>query len=191
MKTHHAGHETGAGSGTTLALAIVFGGAFGFLLQKGGVAKLDILIGVLLLENFVVIKVLGTAILTGMIGFHVLARMGVVERRIGETNARANALGGLVFGVGFGLLGYCPGTAAAALGQGNLDALAGIVGLILGSYLFALSSYWLDAKTKTWRKTAKSTWVDVVRVPEAWFVAGAALLMISILAGIERLGPLR
>ena len=47
-------------------------------------------------------------------------------------------IGGLIFGVGFGILGYCPGTLAGAVGQGSLDALfGGLVGLIIGAGLFA------------------------------------------------------
>jgi hypothetical protein len=51
----------------------------------------------------------------------------------------------LMFGVGLGLLGYCPGTGAAALGQGNYDAIAGIAGLLAGSYLYAETSARLSA----------------------------------------------
>jgi len=47
-------------------------------------------------------------------------------------------LGGLVFGVGFAVLGYCPGTMAVATGEGRLDALfGGAVGVLVGAYLFA------------------------------------------------------
>jgi hypothetical protein len=74
--------------------------------------------------------------------------MGLVKLHVKPTRYAANILGGLVFGVGFGLLGYCPGTGAAALGQGNWDALAGIVGLMTGSYLFAEASGWLEPVSK-------------------------------------------
>jgi hypothetical protein len=49
-----------------------------------------------------------------------------------------NAIGGLIFGLGFALLGYCPGTIAGAVGNGYLDALTGgLAGIILGSGLLA------------------------------------------------------
>lgn len=48
-----------------------------------------------------------------------------------------------------GLLGYCPGTGAAALGQGNYDALPGILGLMAGSYLYAETSSYLSATIQT------------------------------------------
>lgn len=126
-----------------LLLGLLFGVAFGFLLQKGGVAKFHILIGVLLLEDFTVVKVMLTAIIVGCIGIFSLYGLGLVKLHIKPTRYAANIIGGLVFGVGFALLGYCPGTGAAALGQGNWDALAGVAGLILGSYVFAEASGWL------------------------------------------------
>ena len=107
------------GQGVQLALGLLFGIAFGFLLQKGGVAKYHILIGVLLLEDFTVVRVMISAIVVGMIGVFVMHRLGWVELHLKPTRYGANILGGLIFGVGFGLIGYCPGTGAAAVGQGN------------------------------------------------------------------------
>lgn len=128
----------------------LFGILFGFLLQKGGVAKYHILIGSLLLEDFTVMKVMLTAIIVGGIGVFSLHALGLVKLNIKPTRYAANIIGGLVFGVGFGLLGYCPGTGAAALGQGNWDVLAGIVGLLLGSYLFAELSGVLAKTINKW-----------------------------------------
>jgi len=120
-----------------LALGLFFGIIFGFLLQKGGVAKYDVLLGVLLLTDFTVMKIMLTAILVGMIGIFAMHALGLVKLHLKPTKYAANVIGGLVFGAGFALIGYCPGTGAAALGQGNLDAVAGIAGLLVGSYLFA------------------------------------------------------
>ena len=131
-------------SAKQLVLGLVFGLIFGFLLQKGGVAKYHILLGVLLLEDFTVVKVMLTAIIVGCIGIFSLHALGLVKLHVKPTRYAANIIGGLIFGVGFALIGYCPGTGAAALGQGNWDAIAGIAGLMLGSYLFAEASGWLD-----------------------------------------------
>ena len=135
------GRSSWFGGGPGLLLqALVFGFAFGFLLQKGGVAKFDILVGVLLLEKFTVVKVMLSAIVVGMAGAYLLHRLNVLQLQVKETILGANLIGGLLFGVGFGLIAYCPGTDAAAVGQGNYDALVGILGMVFGSYLFALSS---------------------------------------------------
>lgn len=171
-----------------LAAGLVFGTVFGFLLQKGGVAKFDILIGVLLLENFVVVKVMLAAIVVGMVGSYFLRRMGVIELKINETRYGANTIGGLIFGVGFGLLAYCPGTDAAAVGQGNLDALVGIVGLMLGSYVYALSSKFSSGSVSTWGKRGKLTLPELVGCSTGQFLAIAAPALVGVLVIIELAG---
>ena len=128
-----------------LVLGFVFGVTFGFLLQKGGVAKYEVLMGQLFLTDFTVIKVMLTAVVVGMIGIFSMRSMGLVKLHVKPTRYAANIAGGLLFGVGMGLLGYCPGTGAAAFGQGNLDALAGMLGLMAGSYVYAEMSGFLTA----------------------------------------------
>jgi hypothetical protein len=50
----------------------------------------------------------------------------------------SSLVGGLIFGIGFGLLGYCPGTLAGAIGQGSLDSLlGGLIGILIGAGLFS------------------------------------------------------
>ena len=121
-----------------LLLGALMGIAFGFLLQKGGVTKYDVIIGQLLLTDFTVVKVMLSAVVTGMIGVHVLSALGLARLQPKWGSFGSSVLGGLMFGVGFGLLGYCPGTAAAAVGNGCLDALVGgVLGILLGAGLFA------------------------------------------------------
>lgn len=133
-------------SPSQLVLGFTFGIVFGFLLQKGGVAKYDVLMGQFLLTDFTVIKVILTAIVVGMVGIFSMRALGLVKLHVKPTRYAANIVGGLLFGVGLGLLGYCPGTAAAALGQGNYDAISGILGLMAGSYVYAETSDYLGAK---------------------------------------------
>jgi hypothetical protein len=128
----------------------IFGIIFGFLLQKGGVAKYEVLLGALLLTDFTVMKIMLSAILVGMIGIFGMHSMGLIELHVKPTKYVANVIGGLIFGAGFALIGYCPGTGAAALGQGNLDAIPGIAGLLAGSYLYAELSKTLNATVLTW-----------------------------------------
>ncbi len=122
-----------------LFLALVAGLAFGFLLQKGGAAKFNILIGQLLLQDWTVAKIMLSAIVVGMLGIYPLHAAAKVNLHLKPTRLGPQIIGGLVFGAGFALIGYCPGTAAAALGQGNFDALFGMTGLVIGSYLYAES----------------------------------------------------
>jgi uncharacterized protein len=177
-----------AGSAVLLLQGALFGLMFGFLLQKGGVAKYHVLVGVLLLEDFTVVKVMLSAIITGMIGVYMMNRLGLVELQIKPTVLGSNIIGGLIFGVGFGLIAYCPGTDAAAVGQGNYDAILGMAGLIVGSYLFALSSRYSSGTVSKWGDYGKLTLPQLVRLPTAAFIAIAAPLLIAVLIALEWFG---
>ena len=165
---------------------ILFGLVFGFLLQKGGVGKFNVLIGQLLLQDFTVAKIMLTAIVVGMIGIFTLRHFGKVNFHLKSTRIGANVIGGLLFGAGFALLGYCPGTAAAALGQGSWDALFGIVGMVAGSWVFAEVSAWSKRTIETWGDFGKVMLPDLLHLPRTAFVIGLAVLLVTILAMLER-----
>lgn len=171
-----------------LGLGLLFGFFFGFFLQKGGVAKFDVLIGMLLLEDFTVIKVMLSAIVVGMIGVLGLHSLGLVQLHVKPTRYAANIAGGLVFGAGFALAAYCPGTGAAALGQGNFDAIAVMLGMVAGAYLFA-STPDLSARISQKGDRGKLTWPEILRTRRWPFVASFSMLLVVSLAGIEVLLP--
>ena len=124
--------------GLQLTLGLLIGIIFGFLLQKGGVTRYDVIIGQLLLQDFTVVKIMLSAVITGMIGVHLLKGLKVARLHIKSGSFGQNVIGGLIFGIGFGVLGYCPGTVAAAAGQGALDAIfGGIAGILIGAGIFA------------------------------------------------------
>jgi len=132
LKTLHAKKKT------QLILGLMMGFIFGFLLQKGGVAKYDVILGQLLLKDFTVIKIMLSAVVIGMIGIYAMKEVGLVQLHPKSGSIGMTLVGGLIFGIGFALLGYCPGTISAAIGQGNLDALlGGLIGILIGSGIFA------------------------------------------------------
>lgn len=172
-----------------LMLGLIFGVVFGFLLQKGGVAKYDVLLGALFLTDFTVMKIMLTAIAVGMIGIFSMRALGLVQLHVKPTRYAANIIGGLIFGVGFALLGYCPGTGAAALGQGNYDAIAGIFGLIAGSYLYAEMSGYLDSTILKWGTRGRIMLPDLLGSRLSIFIVSFVPLLGLILFGIEKYFP--
>ena len=168
-----------------LVAAALFGLAFGFLLQKGGVGKYHILVGQLLLQDFTVAKVMLTAIVTGMIGVLTLHHFGKIKLHLKPTRVVANVIGGLIFGAGFALMGYCPGTAAAALGQGSWDAAFGMVGLVAGSWLFAEISGWSKRNIEQWGDYGKIQLPDLLSMPRGVFIVVFAVLLIGFLVVLE------
>ena len=172
-----------------LLTGVVFGLAFGFLLQRGGVGKFNILIGQLLLQDFTVAKVMLTAIVVGMVGIFTLHHFAKVNLDIKPTRIGSNIIGGLLFGAGFALLGYCPGTAAAALGQGSWDALFGMAGLVAGSWIFAEFSASLKMTLEKWGDLGKVLLPDLLHVPRGVFVVIFAVLLTVGLFALERAFP--
>lgn len=123
--------------GQQVILGLLFGIAFGFLLQKGGVTDYDVIIAQLLLTSFTVMKVMLSAVIVGMIGLALLKHFGYVRMHPASGTIGSNVIGGLIFGFGFALLGYCPGTVAGAVGTGAIDALiGGVVGILVGIAIF-------------------------------------------------------
>jgi uncharacterized protein len=179
----------GAASAGKLLGAAIFGLAFGFLLQKGGVAKYNVLIGALLLEDWTVAKVMLTAIAVGMIGVLTLHYFAKVNLHLPPTRLAAQIIGGLIFGAGFALIAYCPGTGAAALGQGSWDAIFGMLGLIAGSYLYAEFSGALRHSIETWGDKGKLMLPDALRVPRAAFIPLVAALLVAALYALARITP--
>jgi uncharacterized membrane protein YedE/YeeE len=121
-----------------LALGLVTGILFGFILQKAQVTKYEKIVGFFRLTDLTVLKVLLAGILSGMVGVYALHDLGLANLHIKPTLIGANILGGLIFGVGMLLLGFCPGTCAAASGEGRLDGLfRGVVGILIGAGLYS------------------------------------------------------
>ncbi|MCA9170043.1 MAG: YeeE/YedE family protein [Planctomycetales bacterium] len=171
--------------GPSLLQGAIFGVIFGFLLQKGGVAKYDVLIGQLLLIDFTVVKIMLTAVVVGALGVHYLHSRGLVSLHLKPTRYASNILGGLIFGVGFALSGYCPGTGAAAVGQGNLDAISVIAGMVGGSYVFAEFSGWIARKIEPIGDRGKITIQDFSPTSRTITVVVYATVLIVVLVALE------
>ena len=130
-----------------------------------------------------------TAIVVGLIGVLTLHHFGKVNLHLKPTRIGANVIGGLLFGAGFALLGYCPGTAAVALGQGSWDALFGMAGLVAGSWMFAEFSVSLKKTVEKWGDLGKVLLPDLLHVPRGVFVVIFAGLITVGLFALERMFP--
>ena len=169
-----------------LVIGLLVGIVFGFLLQKGGVTDYDVIIKQLLLDDFTVLKVMISAAITGMIGVYAMRSVGWVRLHPKPGSVGTSIVGGLIFGVAFAVLGYCPGTLAGAVGQGSLDSLVGgVAGILLGSWLFAVFYPKLqkpvllrgDFGTLTLPELLKAKNVWVVVIPAAILLTGSLLLL--------------
>jgi len=127
------------GSNAALMLALLLGFGFGVALEQAGFGSSRRLAGIFYFRDMTVLRVMYTAMLTAMLGLQLALALGVVSTEqiyFLPTIYGAQIIGGFLFGVGFVLSSWCPGTAAVGLASGRLDALIFLGGAALGSILF-------------------------------------------------------
>ncbi len=117
---------------------LLFGFLFGAILQSARLNKYNVISGMATLENLTVAKAIAIAIGTGIIIINVEIALGLATYHVKPFILGGTVLGGLIFGSGMAILGYCPGTMAVSLGEGSLDALTGIIGGLLGGLFYTL-----------------------------------------------------
>ncbi len=147
-----------------LLYGLITGIIFGFLLQKARVIRYDKQLGALRLIDMTIVKFMFSTILVAMVGTYLLKDLGLVKLSIKPTILGGVILGGLIFGIGWGFLGYCPGTSAGALGEGRFDAIWGILGMLAGAALYAEAYPGMKKTVLTWGDLGKITFPQVLGV---------------------------
>ena len=134
-----------------LGIALLLGLGFGFALERAGFGSARKLTAVFYLWDMAVVKVKFTAIVTTMAGLFLLSAggwMDLSELYLEPTSYAAQILGGLVFGAGFIVGGYCPGTSLSAAATGRKDAMLFILGMLAGVMAYAEFTPGLEAWIK-------------------------------------------
>lgn len=121
-----------------LLLGLAIGMAFGAVLQLGGASSYKKIMGSLLLKDMHVIKLILMAIAVGTVGIYALDLVDMANLSIKPTYVAGIIIAGLIFGVGFAVAGYCPGTCLVAAGEGKTDAIVTVLGGLAGAFIYAL-----------------------------------------------------
>jgi len=166
---------------------VLTGLVFGFLLQKGHVTRYNVIVGQFLFADFTVLKIMLTAIVTGAIGIYAMYGAGIIAGlQVKPALLVAVTLGGLIFGVGMALAGYCPGTGVAAIGEGSRHAIFAVLGMVLGAGVYAETYPYLQNNVLQWANLKKVTLADVTGLSPWVFIAGLAVLAAVVFAVIHR-----
>ena len=171
--------------------ALLVGIAMGALLQRVRASSPGMILANLRLENLSIIKFMATTIAVGMILVYLVdaAAPQLLHFDIKPTYLIGVGLGGLIFGVGFALSGYCPGTCVVGAGEGRRDALVAIVGGVFGALLFTLLyNLLLDPLIKPLDlgKVRVQDYVHLPALAVALIVGGAMLAVVRLLPTIRR-----
>jgi 3-mercaptopyruvate sulfurtransferase SseA len=120
--------------------ALVVGIFFGLSLEKAGFGSSRRLAGIFYFSDMAVLKVMFTAVVTAMLGLSIAIWTGLVDPVTQiyymKTYYGSYVAGGLMFGAGFAISGWCPGTAAVGMASGKIDAIVYLGGAMIGCILF-------------------------------------------------------
>ncbi|MCF3628689.1 YeeE/YedE thiosulfate transporter family protein [Thalassospiraceae bacterium LMO-SO8] len=132
---------------TTLILAIVIGGAFGFVLDRIGATNPNVIIGMLRLSNLHLAKTIFLAIGAASVLLYAGLMLGIVDP--GHLDVKdaywGVFIGGLLLGLGFALSGYCPGTGLAAAATGRWDGVVFVLGGLVGAAAYMATYAWVKS----------------------------------------------
>ncbi|MFA5170165.1 MAG: DUF6691 family protein [Sulfuriferula sp.] len=128
---------------------LVLGTVFGLLLSLAGATTFDYYVKLFLFQNMQLTRVIGSAVLVGVVGIWLMKR---VQARAVMTGAKiifdkksapkTLVFGSLLFGAGWAVTGSCPGSAPAMLGEGKLIILPVLLGVFVGTYAYG----WIQNK---------------------------------------------
>lgn len=177
-----------------IASGLLCGALFGYVLENAGFGSPCKLTAQFRLTDWSVFKVMFTAIVVAAIGLTALGAAGLLaadQIYVPPAFLGAAAIGGALVGVGFAVGGYCPGTSIVGFFSGRMDALVFLIGLLLGTGLFAGGFAWVEAWTTAGEVAAADTLPALLHVP-AWVVdacmVAAAVFVFWLAARFERRG---
>ncbi len=118
-------------------LGLLSGIAFGYVIQRVGATNADKMARAHLMIEPEIPRFMLLTVALAAIGLLGLQSAGVGRSLIIPTSLVATGLGGILFGLGWGLTGYCPGTTWAAVGEGRMDAFFALLGGLAGTAVFS------------------------------------------------------
>lgn len=131
-----------------MKIATLLGGiVFGFGLSYSWMAKPEVVLSFLQLKDMGLLLVLLSAALMTTVAYQVIPRVikkPLLGNGFGKKKdifSKKMGMGAIIFGVGWGISGLCPGTALASFGMGNYPIAIGIAGMFLGAYV---NGVWLE-----------------------------------------------
>ena len=170
------------------ALHVGIGFAFGFILERAGFGSSKKLTSQFYLNDMSVLKVMFTAIITCMVLVTATTAVGAVDFQklwVNPTYLASGIVGGLIFGVGFTLGGYCPGTALVALATLKLDGLAFVAGVLGGIFTFGYTLPSVDHFFNDVTNYGRFTLSDWLGLPMPWITLAAVAMALGFFVAAE------
>lgn len=173
----------------TLALGLITGAGFGFALQRAGFNRCNLVQRGLWLRDFTMLKLMLTAIVVGLVGSQLLAAVSpdLVVFKVKPLYVWGVVAGGLIFGVGMSLAGYCPGTALIGVGSGVGEGLMALIGGLVAATVFIFAYPILQPIFFAPMDFGKLTLPGVLGLPALPTALGFAAILVGVIWGLTRL----
>lgn len=124
---------------------IIAGIVFGFIMIKSEAASWYRIQEMFRFQSFTMYGIIGTAVVFGMISVGIIKKFRIKDSEGNpidfdnkDNSWRKYIIGGAIFGLGWALIGACPGPMFVNLGYGYLTMLIVIAGALLGTYLYGV-----------------------------------------------------
>lgn len=122
---------------------LIFGILFGIILSKAEVISWFRIYEMFKFQSFHMYGIIGSAVVLGIILFR-LFNSGAIKSYLGEKiqiepkkkGFYRTLIGGTIFGLGWGLIGACPGPMFIILGRGVISIVVVIFGGLIGVVLY-------------------------------------------------------
>ncbi|MEW6466973.1 MAG: DUF6691 family protein [Pseudomonadota bacterium] len=169
---------------TGMVSGLVCGVLFGWVLESSGFGSPCKLTAQFSLRDWSVLKVMFTAIVVTAMGLYLLRLAGVLAADavfVPTALLVASAIGGVLVGAGFAVGGYCPGTSVVGLFSGRIDALVFLVGLLLGTFVFAgLYGPAIEALMAAGEVQSGDTFADAFGIPDLVIIGIMVLALVGV-----------
>lgn len=172
-----------------LVYGLLVGIIMGALLQRVGASNPRMILASLRLRDLTIIKFMATTIAVASVLVYLAGDLGMsMNMDVKPTYVLGVALGGLIFGAGFAIGGFCPGTCVVGLAEGRRDGGVALLGGIVGALAFTLVYRRIEEPLIKPLTYDRITWADVLHVPGLVVALAMAAL---ILATVQFLPTLR
>lgn len=118
---------------------------FGIVLTKSEAVSWYRIYEMFHFQSFHMYGIIMVAILTGLIGIQIIKRNNIkdingfpIEIQDKEPGSARFWIGGIFFGLGWALVGSCPGPIFILIGTGFLPVLLVLIGALLGTFIYGL-----------------------------------------------------
>lgn len=124
---------------------LLVGFVFGIILTKSEAVSWYRIYEMFQFQSFHMYGIITTAIITGVIGIQIIKRNNLKDINgqaiviVDKENSNARYwIGGILFGLGWALVGACPGPIYILIGAGFWSIFIVLFGALLGTYLYGV-----------------------------------------------------